>query len=171
MNPNRDPTRGRRVGDGTTADPTQGRRLGADRLGDPTQGRAIGSDRCEDPTAVRDRRRSRADWTSELVHAVRTGIVTILILPNGQLKVTSGAMSFIVAVTSAQAWPAAADPVIAYAEWRMSCTAVWTAYGQWSNASIADADLAHAAYIAALDREGAAARAYSELVTAHAPRS
>ena len=42
-------------------------------------------------------------------------------------------------------WPAAADPVIAYAEWRMSCTSVWEAYRQWSKAPKADANLAHAA--------------------------
>jgi hypothetical protein len=60
--------------------------------------------------------------------------------------------------------PAAGDPVVAYAEWRMSCTSVWAAYRQWSNALKADADLAHAAYTAALDREDAAARAYSRLM-------
>ena len=66
--------------------------------------------------------------------------------------------------TSFQVWPAAADPVIAYAEWRMSCTSVWAAYRQWSNAPEADAELAHAAYTAALDREDAAARVYSSLM-------
>ena len=61
-------------------------------------------------------------------------------------------------------WPAAADPVIAYAEWRMSCTSVWAAYRQWSNAPKADVDLARAAYTAALDREDAAARVYSRVM-------
>lgn len=61
-------------------------------------------------------------------------------------------------------WPAAADPVVAYAEWRMSCTSVWAAYRNWANAPEADADLAHAAYAAALDREDAAARVYSRLM-------
>jgi hypothetical protein len=46
----------------------------------------------------------------------------------------------------------------------MSCTEVWAAYREWTNSPRADADLAHAAYTAALDREGAAARAYSGLV-------
>jgi hypothetical protein len=63
----------------------------------------------------------------------------------------------------AEPWPAAADPVIAYAEWRMSCTSVWGAYRQWSDAPRTDAHLAAAAYTAALDREDAAARVYSRL--------
>jgi hypothetical protein len=60
-------------------------------------------------------------------------------------------------------WPVAADPVIAYAEWRMSCASVWAAYQQWSTAPRTDAHLAYAAYTAALDREDAAARVYSQL--------
>jgi hypothetical protein len=64
---------------------------------------------------------------------------------------------------SLREWPAATDPVIAYAEWRMSCTSVWAAYRRWSNAGNADADVAHAAYTAALDREDAAARVYSKV--------
>jgi hypothetical protein len=67
------------------------------------------------------------------------------------------------AAACVEGWPAVADPVIAYAEWRMSCTSVWAAYRHWSNAPKADADVAHAAYTAALDREDAAARAYSAL--------
>ena len=66
--------------------------------------------------------------------------------------------------TSFEVWPVAADPVIAYAEWRMSCTSVWAAYRQWSNAPKADAELAHAAYTAALDREDAAERVYWRLM-------
>jgi hypothetical protein len=73
-------------------------------------------------------------------------------------------MSVIAAPISLQRWPTATDPVIAYAEWRMSCTSVSAAYRQWSRAPRADADLAHAAYTAALDREDAAARAYSRLL-------
>ena len=75
-------------------------------------------------------------------------------------------MSVNARAASLQEWPTAADPVIAYAEWRMSCTSVWAAYRHWSNAPKADADLAHAAYTAALDREDAAARAYSRLMKA-----
>jgi hypothetical protein len=46
----------------------------------------------------------------------------------------------------------------------MSCTSVWEAYREWSTAPQADANLAHAAYAAALDREDAAARVYSRLI-------
>ena len=58
-------------------------------------------------------------------------------------------------------WPP--DPVIAYAEWRMSSASVRAAYREWSNAPRTDAHLAYAAYTAALDREDAAARVYSRL--------
>ena len=64
----------------------------------------------------------------------------------------------------------AADPVIAYAEWCMSCTSVWAAYRQWSNAPKAGTDVAHAAYTAALDREDVAARVYSRLIKGGARR-
>ena len=57
-------------------------------------------------------------------------------------------MSINAAPISLQRWPTATDPVIAYAEWRMSCTSVWAAYRQWSRAPSADAGLAHAAYTA-----------------------
>jgi hypothetical protein len=73
-------------------------------------------------------------------------------------------MSVNATAASFQDEPAVADPVIAYAEWRFSSTAVWFAYRQWSSACEADAALAHAAYTAALDREDAAARAYSRLM-------
>lgn len=59
--------------------------------------------------------------------------------------------------------PTVADRVVAYGEWRMSCTSVWEAYRHWSNAPKADEELAHAAYTAALDREDAAATAYSRV--------
>ena len=59
--------------------------------------------------------------------------------------------------------PTVADRVAAYGEWRVSCTSVWEAYRQWSNAPKADEELAHAAYTAALDREDAAATAYSRI--------
>ena len=72
-------------------------------------------------------------------------------------------MSVIAAPISLQRWPTATDPVIAYAEWRMSCTWVWAAYRQWLNAPRTDADIAYAAYTAALDREDAAARVYSRV--------
>jgi hypothetical protein len=56
------------------------------------------------------------------------------------------------------------DPVIAYADWRTECLAVWTAYRHWTNAPTGDAVLAHAAYEAALDREDAAASAYARVI-------
>ena len=74
-------------------------------------------------------------------------------------------MSTNATLAPAEPWPVAADPVIAYAEWRMSCTLVWAAYRQWSRAPKTDAHLAYAAYTAALDREDAAARVYSRLST------
>lgn len=72
-------------------------------------------------------------------------------------------MSIKAAAEPPEQWSAAVDPVIAYAEWRMSCASVWNAYRQWSIAPKADANLAHAAYTAALDREDAAARTYAHL--------
>ena len=72
-------------------------------------------------------------------------------------------MSMNATLAPPEQWPVAADPVIAYAEWRMSCASVWTAYRQWSNAPRTEAHLAYAAYAAALDREDAAARVYSRL--------
>ena len=67
------------------------------------------------------------------------------------------------ATAAPPSWPVAADPVIAYAEWRMSSASVRAAYRQWLNAPRTDADLAYAAYTAALDREDSAARVYSLL--------
>ena len=72
-------------------------------------------------------------------------------------------MSMNATLAPLEQWPVAADPVIAYAEWRMSCTWVWAAYRQWLNVPRTDADLAYAAYTAALDREDAAARVYSRV--------
>jgi hypothetical protein len=72
-------------------------------------------------------------------------------------------MSMNATLAPTEEWPVAVDPVIAYAEWRMSCASVWAAYRQWSNALGTDARLAYAAYTAALDREDAAARVYSRL--------
>jgi hypothetical protein len=60
--------------------------------------------------------------------------------------------------------PGLDDPVVAYTEWRTECRGVWTAYREWTNAHKADGALAYAAYAAALDREDAAASAYSRLV-------
>ena len=72
-------------------------------------------------------------------------------------------MSINVTLLGREQAPVPADPVIAYAEWRMSCASVWAAYRQWSNAPRTDAHVAYAAYTAALDREDAAARVYARL--------
>jgi len=61
-------------------------------------------------------------------------------------------------------WGAPSDAMVAYAEWRFSCTEVRAAYRYWSNAGRAQEELAHSAYIAALDREDAAAHVYAQLV-------
>ena len=73
-------------------------------------------------------------------------------------------MSANATVESVISLPDLDDPVIAYAEWRTACMAVRAAYQDWTNAPKADGALAHAAYAAALDREDAAASAYSRLV-------
>jgi hypothetical protein len=73
-------------------------------------------------------------------------------------------MSINATAQSVHGLPGLDDPVIAYAEWRTACLGVWTAYREWTNAAKADGALAHAAYAAALDREDAAASAYSRLV-------
>jgi hypothetical protein len=65
-------------------------------------------------------------------------------------------------------WSTAPERVSAYAQWRVSCGSVWEAYRRWSKAPRGDAHLAHAAYMAALDREDEAARVYSRL-TKHRP--
>jgi hypothetical protein len=57
------------------------------------------------------------------------------------------------------------DPVVAYAEWRMSCASVWAAYRRWASATGADGSVAHAAYAAALDREDAAAEVYAAVMS------
>jgi hypothetical protein len=62
-------------------------------------------------------------------------------------------------------WDAPADAMVAYAEWRFSCTEVRAAYRYWSGARRAQQELAHSAYMAALDREDAAAHVYAQLVT------
>ena len=51
-----------------------------------------------------------------------------------------------------------------YVFWREECQAVWLAYERWSEADRGDHGLAHAAYVAALDREERAARAYADSI-------
>jgi hypothetical protein len=51
----------------------------------------------------------------------------------------------------------------AYLGWREQCGAVWIAYSRWSAAPPSDAELWHAAYSTALDREERAAERYAKL--------
>ena len=59
--------------------------------------------------------------------------------------------------------PEVVDAAIeAYVRWREECTEVREAYRRWSSAAKADRTLASCAYIAALDREQAAASFYAD---------
>jgi hypothetical protein len=51
-----------------------------------------------------------------------------------------------------------------YVEWREACAWVEHAYRRWDQARGRGSGPAHARYLAALDREEGAARAYAELV-------
>jgi hypothetical protein len=51
-----------------------------------------------------------------------------------------------------------------YVSWREECETVGLAYRQWASAENAEHRLAYAAYIAALDREEHAARAYADQI-------
>jgi hypothetical protein len=51
-----------------------------------------------------------------------------------------------------------------YAIWRRACDGVTEAYRSWVGAARTERWLAHAAYVAALDREERAARAYQRLI-------
>jgi hypothetical protein len=56
------------------------------------------------------------------------------------------------------------DAVLAYVDWREASAAVWDAYWRWESAAGSDHVCAHAAYLAAVDQEEAAANAYAELI-------
>ena len=73
-------------------------------------------------------------------------------------------MSQIVTAPSIRAPSASEKRALAYVEWRLACIAGWAAYRDWTQATRADAVLAHAMYEAALDREDAAATAYARLM-------
>jgi hypothetical protein len=51
-----------------------------------------------------------------------------------------------------------------YVSWREECQAVWLAYERWIASARGDRGLAHAAYLAALDREEQAACTYAHYV-------
>jgi hypothetical protein len=54
--------------------------------------------------------------------------------------------------------------VAAYAQWRVECDAVRTAYRTWTAASAYAGSVAFEAYQAALDREESAARIYARVI-------
>ena len=67
------------------------------------------------------------------------------------------------------------DVMEAYADWREESMSVGEAYGRWAGAPVADAPLAFAAYVAALDREQRAEERYAFLIgraglPRHSPR-
>jgi hypothetical protein len=49
-----------------------------------------------------------------------------------------------------------------YVAWREECETVWLAYQRWVDADRHERWLAHAGYLAALDREERAARSYAD---------
>jgi hypothetical protein len=49
-----------------------------------------------------------------------------------------------------------------YVSWREECHTVWQAYGWWVDSGSRQRTLAYAGYVAALDREEQAARAYAD---------
>ena len=73
-------------------------------------------------------------------------------------------MSSTTRTTPARLDSAVDDAVVAYAEWRRASAAVRDAYGRWETAARADYACAHAAYLAAVDQEEAAANAYADLI-------
>jgi hypothetical protein len=73
-------------------------------------------------------------------------------------------MSSTARITSVRLDKVVDDAVLAYTEWRQASAAVWDAYGRWESTAGSDHAGAHAAYVAAVDQEQAAANAYADLV-------
>jgi hypothetical protein len=77
-------------------------------------------------------------------------------------------MSRLLGSLSAEARPADQSPwledefVACYASWRMESTSVRLAYEHWKDAEPSGESAAHAAYVAALDREERAADVYRD---------
>ena len=74
-------------------------------------------------------------------------------------------MSSNAAATAGPEAPGNGDRALAYVQWRLACFAVWSVYLEWATAPRPGSSLAHAADGAALDREHAAAGAYTRLMT------
>ena len=51
-----------------------------------------------------------------------------------------------------------------YVYWREACEALWQAYGSWNDSDRGERGRAYAGYLAALDREELAARAYAHQI-------
>jgi hypothetical protein len=49
-----------------------------------------------------------------------------------------------------------------YVDWREECETVWQAYQRWADAERHERRVAHAGYLAALDREESAAHRYAD---------
>jgi hypothetical protein len=73
-------------------------------------------------------------------------------------------MSSTTRTSSASLERAMDDALLAYVDWREESAAVWHAYAGWENRAAEDKVWAYAAYLAALDREEAAANDYRRLV-------
>lgn len=67
-------------------------------------------------------------------------------------------------VEAPEAVELATAQAVSYATWRGACEGVAEAYRSWVGAVRTERWLAHAAYVAALDHEEQAARAYQQLV-------
>jgi hypothetical protein len=73
-------------------------------------------------------------------------------------------MSSTTRTTSGHLDSAVDDAVLGYAGWRQASAAVWDAYRRWESAARADYASAHAAYVAPVEQEEAAANAYADLI-------
>jgi hypothetical protein len=73
--------------------------------------------------------------------------------------------------TSSRSGDPVADGLLeGYVAWREASEEVWVAYRGWVRSERRDRQLAHAAYVAALDREQHAACFYERLIEDVAPR-
>jgi hypothetical protein len=71
-------------------------------------------------------------------------------------------MSMVTAIDTAFGRRAVDALLDRYVAWREECETVWHAYQRWVGAERHERWLAHAGYLAALDREECAARIYAD---------
>lgn len=76
--------------------------------------------------------------------------------------VDSAQMSTVIGIDTAVGRWAVDAMLERYVSWREECHAVWLAYQRWADSDRCERRLAHAAYLAALDREEHAARTYAD---------